>query len=87
MKLTVAVLLVLAYVGINLIAKKTILISLISIAVSALLAASQKVRQQQDVFITYMKDREVDWDGGDLGVRNGHADYGRHSSSTAHTLA
>jgi hypothetical protein len=76
--------------GINLIAKKAILISLISFAVSALLPAKkplrQGVRQQQDVNNTNVSDRGVDWDGA-LDVRNGHDHYGSDSSSTAHTLA
>jgi len=89
-KLNTVFLLSLVYVGINLIAKKAILISLISFAVSALLAARkplrQRVRQQQDVRNTYVSDRGGDWNGA-LGAWNGHAHYGSDSSSTAHTLA
>ena len=88
-KLNAAVLLPLVYVGINLIAKKAILISLISFAVSALLAARkplrQRVRQQPDVYGTNVTGRRGDWNGA-LGVRNSHIHYGSDSSSTAHTL-
>jgi hypothetical protein len=89
-KLNAVVVLFLFYVGINLIAKKAILVSLISFAVSALLAARkplrQRVRQQQEVYDTYVSDRGGERDGA-LGVRNNYAHYGSHSSSTAHTLA
>jgi len=89
-KLNAVVLLSLVYAGINLIAKKAILISLISVVVSALLAARkplrQRVRQQQDVNDTNVSGRGGDWIGA-LGVRNSHAHYGSDSSSTAHTLA
>ena len=89
-KLNAVVLLSLVYVGINLIAKKSILISLISFAVSALLAERkplrQRVRQQKDVYDTNVTDRGGYWNGA-LGVRNSHAHYGSYSSSTAHTLA
>jgi hypothetical protein len=89
-KMNAVFLLSLVYVGINLIAKKAILISLISFAASALLTARkplrQRVRQQQDVSNTCVTDRGGDWDGA-LGTRNGHALYGSDSSSTAHTLA
>ena len=89
-KLNAVVLLSLVYVGINLIAKKAFLISLISIAVSVLLAARkplrQRVCQQQDVYNSYVSNRGGDWEGA-LGVRNGHVQYGSDSSSTAHTLA
>jgi hypothetical protein len=44
------------------------------------------MRQQQDVYNTYVSDRGGDWDGA-LGVRKGHDHYGSDSSSTAHTLA
>jgi len=88
-KLNAVFLLSLVYVGINVIANKAILISLISFAVSALLAGrkslKQRVRQQQDVSNTCVSDHVGDWDGA-LGVRNGHAHYGSDSTSTAHTL-
>ena len=71
-------------------AKKAILVSLISFAVSALLEERKPLRrrvgQQQDVYSTYVGDRGGDWDGA-LGVWNSHAHYGSDSSSTAHTLA
>ena len=82
--------LALAYVGINLIAKKAILASLISIALSAYVAAARKFLSQRadsphDVYDTDVSHRGGGWDAA-MGVGYGHA-QGSHSSSVAHTLA
>ena len=89
-KLKAAFFLALAYVGSNLMAKKAILVSLISIAISAFQASRklliQRAHQPHDVYDTYVGHHGRGWNGA-LGVGYGHARYGSHSSSVAHILA
>lgn len=90
-KLKVAVLLTLAYLAIAFIAKKALLVSLVSSAISAF-AVIQKLLSQgpqyphHEVQGTYVVPHGGGWEGA-VGGGYGHADFGSHPSPVAHTLA
>jgi hypothetical protein len=96
-KLKAIILLALASLGISLIAKKAILVSLISVAISTFVAVrkllSQRARHpHNEVYETYVSQHGGGWDGvagagGYIGSGYGQAAYASHASPVAHTLA
>lgn len=96
-KLMAFIFLALASLGISLIAKKAILVSLISFAISTFVAVrkllSQRARHpHNEVYETYVSHHGGGWDGvagpgGYIGSGYGQAAYASHASPAAHTLA
>jgi hypothetical protein len=97
LKLKAIIFLALASLGISLIAKKAILVSLISVAISTFVTVrnllSQRSRQtHNDVRETYVSHHGGGWDeiagaGGYIGSGYGQVGYASHASPAAHTLA
>jgi hypothetical protein len=96
-KLKAIIFLALASLVISLVAKKAILVSVISIAISTFVALRKLLSQRSrhphnEVYDTYVSHHGGGWDGvagagGYIGSGYGQAGYASHASPAAHTLA
>jgi len=95
-KLKAAALLALAFLVISLVAKKAILVSLVSTAISAFVAVQKFLSQRSQhphhqLHETYVAPYGGGWDGvvggGYSSGGYGHPEFGIHSSPVAHSLA
>jgi hypothetical protein len=97
LKLKAIIFLALASLAISLVAKKAILVSLISIAISSFVAVRKLLSQRSrrphnEVYETYVGHHGGGWDGvagagAYIASGYGEAGYASHASPAAHTLA